>query len=358
MAPEPRWRAAPVRLHGGACETELRAAGADPATAIDFSVNVNPYGPSPAVLAAIRAAPVARYPDPSAAPVRRAIAGRLGLPAERIVFGNGATDLLWTLARLALGPGAPLLCVEPAFSELRAAAGLTGAEVVAWTATTASGLEVDLDAVTAAASACGAAMISVCTPTTPAGLPLCPAAVARLAERLPATLVLLDESFLSLSDRHEDGARPLPGNVLRLRSMTKEHAIPGLRAGYLVAPAALAQALESARPAWSTSAVAQAAALAAVDDEAFVAASRDRLREDRDALSDGLRALGLRPLPSVAPFLAFQAPDAGGLRARLLARGLVVRDCTSFGLPGWLRVAVRPASDRARLLSALATELR
>lgn len=356
MAPEPRWRAAPARVHGGACEQELRAAGADPATALDFSVNVNPYGPSPAVLAAIRAAPVARYPDPSAAPVRRAIAGRLGLPAERIVFGNGATELLWTLARVVLGPGSSLLCVEPAFSELRAAAELAGAQVVAWRATTASGLAVDLDAV--AATARGAALISLCTPTTPAGLPLCPAAVARLAGRLPATLVLLDESFLSLSDHHEDAARPLPDNVLRLRSMTKEHAIPGVRAGYLVAPAALARSLEAARPAWSTSAVAQAAALAAIADDAFVAASRNHLREDRHALSEGVRSLGLRPLPSVAPYLAFQAPGAAGLRARLLARGLVVRDCASFGLPGWLRVAARPAPEQARLLSALATELR
>lgn len=358
MTPELRWRTAPARVHGGACAQELRDAGADPATALDFSVNVNPYGPSPAVLAAIRAAPVDRYPDPTAAPVRRAVAGRLGLPADRIVFGHGATDLLWTLARVVLGPGSRLLCVEPAFSELRAAAELGGAEVVAWRTSPVEGLAVDLDAVAAAASAAGAEVVSLCTPTSPAGLPLRAEAVARLAERLADRLVLLDESFLPLSDHHEDAARPLPGNVLRLRSMTKEHAIPGLRAGFLVAPAALAAALEAARPAWSTSAVAQAAALAALGEDDFVEASRRRLRDDRLALDGGLRALGLRPLPSVAPYLAFEAPGATSLRARLLAHGLVVRDCASFGLPGWLRVAARPAAERDRLLSALATELR
>lgn len=356
MAPDPRWRASPPRAHGGACAAELRAAGLDPASALDFSVNVNPYGPSPAVLAAIRAAPVDRYPDPTAALVREAIAARLGVAADRVVFGNGATDLLWTLARVVLGPGARLLSVEPAFSELRAAAEHAGAEVVAWRASPAEGLAVDLDAVLAAAG--DAALVALCAPTSPAGLPLPHAAVARLAERLHDRLVLLDESFLALSDRHEDAARPLPDHVVRLRSLTKEHAIPGLRAGFLVAPAALAAALEAARPAWSTSAPAQAAALAAWADERFVALSRRRLREDREALADGLRALGLRPLPSVAPYLLFEVPGATELRARLLARGVVVRDCASFGLPGWLRVAARPGPDRARLLSALASELR
>lgn len=356
MPAERRLHAA-ARVHGGACAAELRAAGADPATSVDFSVNVNPYGPSPAVLAAIRAAPVERYPDSTAAPVRRALAGVLGLSPGRIVFGNGATDLLWTLARVLLGRGARLLCLEPAFSELRAAAEATGAEVTSLRASPTDGLAVDLDAVAARALDTDASLVSLCTPTSPAGLPLRAAAVARLAERLGDRLVLLDESFLALSDHHEDGAVALPDNVLRVRSMTKEHAIPGVRAGYLVAPAALAATLEAARPAWSTSAVAQAAALAAAGDGAFVAASRLRLRDDRLLLAAGLRALGLSPLPSVAPYLAFPAPGATGLRARLLARGLVVRDCASFGLDGWLRVAARPAPERDRLLSALAVEL-
>ncbi|HET9551539.1 MAG TPA: aminotransferase class I/II-fold pyridoxal phosphate-dependent enzyme, partial [Anaeromyxobacteraceae bacterium] len=114
----------------------------------------------------------------------------------------------------------------------------------------------------------------------------------------------------------------------------------------------------ASRPAWSTSAPAQAAALAALDEEPFVAESRERLRQDREALAEGLRALGLRPLPSVAPYLAFEAPEAVALRARLMRHGLLVRDCASFGLPGWLRVAARPAAERERLLAALAKEMR
>ncbi len=150
----------------------------------------------------------------------------------------------------------------------------------------------------------------------------------------------------------------MPENVVRLRSMTKEHAIPGLRAGYLLAAPELARAVESGRPAWSTSSVAQAAALAAIGSDEFVADSRRRLRRDRAETVADLVALGLAPYPSVAPYLSFPVPDAAGLRRRLLGHRILVRDCASFGLSDTLRVAVRPAAERERLTAALKKELR
>ena len=98
---------------------------------------------------------------------------------------------------------------------------------------------------------------------------------------------------------------------------------------------------------------AQAAALAALSEEGFVAASRTRLADDRESLRRGLERLGLAPLPSVAPYLLFRAGDAAALRTRLLRRRVLVRDCASFGLPGFVRVAARPAHDREALLAAL-----
>jgi histidinol-phosphate/aromatic aminotransferase/cobyric acid decarboxylase-like protein len=88
-----------------------------------------------------------------------------------------------------------------------------------------------------------------------------------------------------------------------------------------------------------------------------VAASRARLADDREALRSGLERLGFAPLPSIAPYLAFRVGDAAALRGRLLRRGILVRDCASFGLPGFIRVAARPAADRAVLLAAIQEEL-
>jgi histidinol-phosphate/aromatic aminotransferase/cobyric acid decarboxylase-like protein len=351
-------RTARPRVHGGALAGELAALGIEPREVLDFSVNVNPYGPCPAVIEAIRTAPVHLYPDPAATAVREAIAARTGGPVESVVFGSGVADLLWTLARVFLAIGGRALIVEPAFSEFRAAAEAAGASLCAWRASPERGLTVDLAAVEEMAVSARAEAIYLCAPTTPAGVAVPLAAVAGLARRLPEVLVLLDESFLSLSDQSAEAALPMPPNVARLRSMTKEHAIPGLRAGYLLAPPALARAVEASRPAWSTSSAAQAAAIAALCADDFVAASRERLREDREATAADLAALGVAALPSVAPYLVFRVADAADLRQRLLAHRILVRDCASFGLPGFVRVAARPAPERARLAAALEKELR
>jgi histidinol-phosphate/aromatic aminotransferase/cobyric acid decarboxylase-like protein len=353
-----RWRTPSTRVHGGVLADELAELGLLPSDVLDFSINVNPYGPSSAVVDAIRAAAVELYPDPAATAVRKAIAARTEVPIERIVFGSGAANLLWTVTRVLLSCGGRALVVEPAFSEFRAAVEATGASLYAWKTGPEQGFAVDLEAVEGMARRVNAEVVYLCAPTTPAGVGVPLAAVAELARRLPGMIVLLDESFLSLSDQSAEAREPMPSNVVRLRSMTKEHAIPGVRVGYLLAPAALAYAVEASRPAWSTSSIAQAAAVAALDANEFVAASRDQLRRDREATVVDLATLGLTPIPSVAPYLVFRVGDATSMRRRLLTHRILVRDCASFGLPGFVRVAARPASDRIRLIAALEKELR
>lgn len=345
------------RVHGGPVAAELAALGLAVDEVIDFSVNVNPYGPAPRVAEAARGAALHRYPDAGAAAVREALAARWRRAPGEVLFASGAAELLWDLARHLALARVRTLVVEPAFSELRAGLAASGGEVAEWRADPRQGLALDLDLVGEALTQSGAGAVYLAAPTSPAGLPVPGPAVARLARAHERVLFLLDESFLALSDLHADAERSLPANVVRLRSMTKEHAIPGLRAGYLLGPAPLVAALDAARPAWSTSAPAQAAALAALAEDAFVAASRERLREDREATRAGLERLRLAPLPSVAPYLAFPVDDAAALRRRLLARRVLVRDCASFGLPGYLRVAARPRPERDALLAALAQEL-
>jgi histidinol-phosphate/aromatic aminotransferase/cobyric acid decarboxylase-like protein len=119
----------------------------------------------------------------------------------------------------------------------------------------------------------------------------------------------------------------------------------------------VARCLEAARPPWTTSSVAQAAGLAALAADDFVEQSRRRLLADRDELVLELRKLGLRPLASSACFFVVPVPDGAAMRARLLARKVVVRDCASFGMPGFIRLAARPKSDRDKLLGALGKEL-
>jgi len=343
--------------HGGLQEAELRALGSSSDAVLDFSSSTNPYGPDPAVVRALQSARIDRYPDPSALLAREALAERCGVRPNQIVLGNGAAELLWSLARCLLGPGSVAWIAEPTFSEFRRAAGCAGAAVREWRSGPEVGFAFDLDALSACAQQQPPHAVYLCSPNTPTGTALPAQEIADWAARHPASTVVLDQSFLSLSERWRDAELALPDNVVAVRSLTKDHGIPGVRLGYLIASAELCQAVETARPAWSTSALAQAAALACCRSLEFVRESRERLLDDRRQLAQELAALGIECLPSQVNFLLARVPQVAALRSRLLARQqIVVRDCASFGLPGFMRLGARPAPDRARLIAALRAE--
>lgn len=346
-----------LRSHGGLIEEELAALDIDPAEILDFSVNVNPYGPAPGVAEAARAAAFDRYPNPTAWPLRLALARQCDVPPDRIVVGAGAADLFWTLARVLVRPGESALVVGPTFAEFPAAVQAAGGEVREWRAAAAQAFAVDLEAVANAARAADARFLYLCAPNNPTGVHVPVADVSKLACALPGVTVVLDQAFLGLSAQYGELAIAIPPSVVCVRSMTKDHAIPGLRLGYLIAASTIAARVEAGRPPWTVSAPAQAAGLAALAQDAFVASCRARLLADRDSLADALRGLGLCPLPSETTFFIMPVSDPPGLRQRLLRRGLLIRDCTSFGLPGHIRIAARPAPDRERLVAVLREEV-
>jgi histidinol-phosphate aminotransferase len=346
------------RTHGGLPRGELRELGIAAEDVVDFSVSCNPYGPCAAVVDAIRGAPIERYPDPAATEAREALAAVAGVARDQIALGNGAAELLWTLASALVHPGDAVVIVEPAFGELRAAAEHAGARVCEWRARAGDGFAVDLAAVSDLIDACRARLAYVCMPGTPTGAAVPAAGLAALAAAHPATTIVVDQSFLSLSARHADADVRMPDNAICVRSLTKDHAIPGVRVGYALGSAALIARVEHGRAAWTTGAAAQAAAIAACATGSFVADSRDRLLAERVQLVAMLGSLGLAAAPSSTGFVAVRTGDASGVRRRLLARHrLLVRDCSSFGLPEHIRLAARSAVDRERLRAALVEEV-
>jgi histidinol-phosphate/aromatic aminotransferase/cobyric acid decarboxylase-like protein len=334
--------------HGGLHDQELAQHGLTPAEIVDFSVNVNPYGPCDAVVHAIRTASLSRYPDPTGRATRAALAAALGRDRDEIALGHGAVELLWSLARLLVAPGERAAVVGPTFSEFGNAVRAHGGRVVEWRAAAADDFAIHADAIDALLAARPRALY-LCNPNNPTGRALPAAEIAALAAAHPHVPIVLDQAFLSLSERHADADATYPANVVCVRSLTKDHALAGLRVGYLVADAALVARLEAARPPWTTSQLAQAAIVATLgpDALAFLARSRQRMLADRDALAV------LRPLPSVAPYVLLPAANATALRRRLLNRGILVRDCSSFGLPDHIRLAARPQADVDRLLTEL-----
>jgi histidinol-phosphate/aromatic aminotransferase/cobyric acid decarboxylase-like protein len=345
-------------VHGGLARGEALALGIDSDEVLDFSVNCNPYGPCMEVVRAIRAAPLERYPCSTALLARQALAAAFELDAQQIALGNGAAELLWTLAQVLLRPKSSVMVVEPTFCEFGAAAAQRGACVHEWRAGPENDFAVDLGALGRALSEHRPAALYLCTPNTPTGVAVPANEVAALAERHGGTTLILDQSFLSLSARFADASLQMPRNVVRVRSLTKDHAIPGVRVGYVIADSTLIADIEASRPHWPTSSLAQAAAIAACRTGNFVANSRERLLADRHELEQLLRRMGLAPVPSSSGFLMVRTGAARSLQERLLRRHhILVRDCSSFGLPDYLRLAARPAAERERLAAALRQEM-
>ncbi len=359
MVPRPRPEVEAVDLcaHGGVRPAELRSHGVDPDSVLDFSSNTNPLGP-PFDPAELLAASVERYPDPSAEELRYALARVHSVTPEHVFAGNGAAELIRLLAIAYLAPGDRALVLEPTFGEYALSCRLMGATVVACRAAAERGFAPDVGEVLALIGRHRPRLVFVCQPNNPTGHYLDRNEVSAILEAAPG-LVVLDEAYVNFVEDAWPSTSLLPaGNLVILRSMTKDCALAGLRLGYVLAAPEVVRALARAAPPWNVNALAQRAGVLALKNAGYLERSRRLVREALGLLREGLETLGLRPLPSRANFFLVEVGDGRGFREALLRRGILVRDCASFGLPSYVRLAARPVEECRRLLAAVAGVLR
>ncbi len=352
-------------VHGGLDRAELERLGLKPESVLDFSSNVNPFGPPEGVVAAVREAVdafhLASYPDPSCRALRRRLAQLHRVDPGRVLVGNGSADLIH-LAMQVLAPGRRVAVLGPTFGEYVPAVRRAGGQplVVAWPGWAGSPQEgfrpadTSLDQVRAELEAIQPDWVVLCNPNNPTGELLAPEAFAHLQRALPHTCWLLDLAYAAFADTPVSA--PLDSRTVVLHSLTKDFGLAGLRLGYLVAPPALVERLRSAQPPWNVNGLAQVAGLAALDHLDWRARTLARLREECARLRGELARRGWHPRDTVTHFFLLPVDDAGALRSRLLRSGLLVRDASSFGLSGFVRIAARKAADNARLLAQLAQE--
>lgn len=343
-------------VHGGVNVAELRALGLRRGEVLDFSASINPLGVSPTVTEALGNLDLAVYPDPECRELRRALADRLGLEPERILIGNGATELIHLLARALLGAGAAAAIFTPTFGEFEAACRLQGVAPVHIAPAEQHTFRWDLPAAARLIAALRPALLFLCNPNNPTGTYLGPDSLEAIAAALGDTgLLVLDEAYAPFVEQRWDATRLLRRrNVVLLRSMTKDHALTGLRLGYLLGPLAVVRQVRRWQHSWSVNAAAQAAGIAALADCGHVARGRRAVREGRRFLAQELGRLGLQCSEAAANFLLVRVGAAAALRRRLLREHRVcVRDCASFGLPEHVRIGVRRMADCRRLAGAL-----
>jgi histidinol-phosphate aminotransferase len=325
-----------------------------PGEPLDFSANINPYGPSPRIWEAMQAVDIARHPDPRATPLRYALAAHHGIDPSALLVGNGAADLIYQLATAYVRPGDRVLIVAPTFGEYAAAAAMMGAEVIEHRLSADTGYGLDSERLVHDVQRHQPRLLFVCNPNNPTGSYVDHAVVEALLHACPATLLVLDEAFVNFVAAPWRAVELLERpNLLVLRSMTKDYALTGLRVGYAMAAPEVIAALEKVQPPWTVNALAQAATLAALADTAHLYTTLAQLARDSSDLHSDLIAAGFAPLPSAVHYCLLPVHSASEWKAALLERRILVRDCTSFGLPQHIRIAAQQTADNACLVAAL-----
>lgn len=342
---------------GGKSISEIaREYGLNEADIIKLASNENPLGMSPNAEVAIGAAiaDVARYPDGNGFELREAVSQKYGVAQDQIVFGNGSNDILELSARAFLQVGDEAVYSQHAFAVyplVTQAVGATGVVVPA--KSYAHDLDGFLRAITPKTR-----LIFIANPNNPTGTLIDKATLEAFLKQVPKNvLVILDEAYdeyLSSHDQSEAiGWLPLYENLIISRTFSKAYGLAGLRVGFGLMHADIADILNRIRQPFNVNTIAQAAAVASLADGGFVARSYAANQAGMLQLTQGLDQLGLQYIDSYTNFISFSVKDAENVNQQLLKRGIIVRPIANYGMPDYLRVSIGLFSENKRFLDAL-----
>jgi histidinol-phosphate aminotransferase len=339
-----------------------REMGLDERSIVKLASNENPRGIGPRTRAAIETAigEIARYPDGNGFELKQALSRRYGVDMSSIVLGNGSNDVLELVALAFLGPGRAAVFSQHCFAVYPLATQARGARSIV---VPAKDYGHDLEAMAKAIDD-ETYVAWVANPNNPTGTFARYEEVEAFLKRVPErVLVVLDEAYneylppelrgdtVKLVKRHP--------NLIVTRTFSKAYGLAGLRVGYALAHAPVADVMNRVRQPFNVNSVALAAAVAALDDMEFVARSYAENLQGMRQLEEGARQLGLDYIPSFGNFITVRVGKAADMYKRLLRRGVIVRPVGGgYGLPEHLRVTIGTAQENERFLNALAASLK
>jgi len=355
LRPRPEIQKIKACPHGGINYAELKAEGISLEALIDFSVCTNPFMP-PAEIGEMLLGDFAidKYPDSEASELRQKLADRLKVLPDNIIVGSGTTELIRLIALAYFSKGDSVIIFEPTYGEYELASQLAGANVVKHQLRTEDSFAPRIDEMVDLVKQHHPKAVFICNPNNPTGKYLSQPEVNKVLTAIGDGLLIIDEAYLSFVEQAWPSVELIhQGNVILLRSMTKDYALTGLRLGYAIAGREIINTLRQVCPPWNVNVIAQQVGLRVLEYEEALNESTQKIREARQFLWQGLFQLDLPTMPSDTHYFLVRVGNAKLFRARLLRHGIQVRDGTSFGLPEYVRISTRTIPECQKLLAAI-----
>src|SRR5215467_1652383 len=326
--------------------------------AVKLASNENPLGPSPMAIEAARAVlgESNRYPDGGTHYLRQKLAERLGVAPEEIFVALGSSELIDLAARVLLRAGLQGVTSVGTYAPFSIAIRASEAELVL---VPQKNFAYDLPSIAKAITP-KTGVIYLANPNNPTGTAFSGKELQNFVENVPdSVLVVLDEAYIhyakSIGLRDSVGIYRQRKNLLILRTFSKVFGLAGLRIGFAIGQPELLAAMNKLKTPFNTSGVAQAAALAALDDKEHVKRCIETNTAERERLCDGVAKLGLRPVPSETNFVFMEVGhEAKAISEELLHLGVIVRPLGWMGFPEAIRISVGTTEENEKCLVALA----
>lgn len=340
---------------GKPIEETARELGLKPEEIVKLASNENSLGPSKKAVKAMKEAAEGMhiYPDGAAFALRSAIARKHDVAFDETVVGTGSSEIIELMCHAMLNPQAEVVAARHAFSMYPVMAQLFGSRYVE--AANKPDWSHDLDAMLAAITP-QTRIVFVTNPTNPLGTVVTQQEIDAFMQRVPEhVLVCFDEAYYEFAHTPVDTVKFVKQgrNVIVLRTFSKVYGLAGVRVGYGLAPVEVASMLHKARAPFNLNALAQAAALAALDDEEHVQRTVAMTRNGMLAYEEAFRSMGLEWIPSQGNFVLVKVGNGRKVFQEMLARGVITRAQDGYGLPEYLRITVGTAEQNARCIEVL-----
>lgn len=344
-------------VHGGTYYIRSNGLQAPSKGIIDFSVNYNPYGPPPEVLAVLRSGLVNGYPDPRATELRNCLSQKLRVGSDNLIVGNGSTELIRLIAMAYFDRNDRVLIPQPTYSEYEVACQMMGAKIIRQPVLKEDEcFRLDIEKLIFLIHKFRPKGVFLCNPNNPTGQCVTCNDIKKLLPVFPGCLFIIDEAYITFTESEDDFSSLSlihHDNLVILRSMTKDYALAGLRLGYAVAASPIIDTLWKICPSWNVNTLAQLAGVVALRSQNYIEECKSKIGIAKRFLMTQLSYIGLSVIPSQANFFLVKVGDAKSFYQSLLRRGFLVRDCTSFGLSEYIRIAPRALHECKRLIAVM-----